>query len=55
MLEDLGLGFGGLLRSVTHCGGGRESEDVFEAIVSRTCDKIERWFTSDAQVRSKWR
>ncbi len=32
MLDDLGLGFGGLVRSVTHRGGGRDCEDIFAAI-----------------------
>lgn len=33
MLEDLGPAFGGLVRSVTHRGGGRDCEDGSDSIV----------------------
>ena len=41
MFEDLGLGLEGFVRSVTHRGGGRDSGDVFEAILSYEWDGIE--------------
>ncbi len=33
MLEAFGLGFGGLVRSMTHLGGGKDCDDMSVAIL----------------------